>query len=61
MVGFVDFWTLWIILFAAFDLGIIGFFDFDTMAWAFGSHEKGALLVVGLSACWQLCRQKLWG
>jgi uncharacterized membrane protein YuzA (DUF378 family) len=39
-------------------LGVLGFFGYDTAAPVFGPHIRIAYMAVGVSAVWQLMRQK---
>jgi uncharacterized membrane protein YuzA (DUF378 family) len=54
----VDFPTLFFIIVGGLDLGVLGFFGYDAAAAVFGPHVKIAYMVVGVSAVWQLFRQR---
>jgi uncharacterized membrane protein YuzA (DUF378 family) len=54
----IDFPTLIFIIVGGLDLGVLGFFGYDAAAAAFGAHAKIAYMVVGVSAVWQLFRQR---
>jgi len=54
----IDFPSLVLIIAAGLDLGALGFFEYDPAAAIFGSHVRIAYMVVGVSAVWQLLRQK---
>jgi uncharacterized membrane protein YuzA (DUF378 family) len=55
---FLDFPSLVLIIAAGFQLGLLGLFGFDAAAAIFGVYMKAAYIVVGLSAMWQLSRQR---
>jgi uncharacterized membrane protein YuzA (DUF378 family) len=55
----VDFLTLVLILAAGLQLGLQGFFGWDAAGRLFGGHERIAFMTVGLSAVWQIFRQRL--
>jgi uncharacterized membrane protein YuzA (DUF378 family) len=55
---FIDFPTLVLIIVAGVQLGVQGFFGFDTIGHIFGENEKFAFMVIGLSAVWQFFRQR---
>jgi uncharacterized membrane protein YuzA (DUF378 family) len=57
----IDFCTLVLILIAGFQLGLLGFFELDLMQWALGSWQSTIYMVIGLSAVWQLWRQRFLG
>ena len=54
----IDFPTLVLIIVGGLDLGVQGFFGYDAAAAAFGPHIRIAYMVVGISAVWQLLRQR---
>jgi uncharacterized membrane protein YuzA (DUF378 family) len=54
----IDFPTLIFIIVGGLDLGVLGFFGYDAAAAAFGPDVKIAYMVVGVSAVWQLFRQR---
>jgi uncharacterized membrane protein YuzA (DUF378 family) len=54
----IDFPTLLLIIVGGLDLGVLGFFGYDTAAPVFGPHIRIAYMAVGVSAVWQLMRQK---
>ena len=54
----VDFPSLVLIIAAGFQLGVLGLFGFDAAAAIFGAYTKAAYIVAGLSAMWQLSRQR---
>jgi uncharacterized membrane protein YuzA (DUF378 family) len=56
----IDFSTLVLIIVGGLDLGILGFFGYDTAAAAFGPYTRIAYMAVGISAVWQLTRQRFW-
>jgi uncharacterized membrane protein YuzA (DUF378 family) len=56
----IDFLTLILILTAGIELGLLGFFDFSLVTWLFGSWHRYAYDIIGVSAIWQLSRQRLW-
>jgi uncharacterized membrane protein YuzA (DUF378 family) len=58
--GLIDFPTLVFIIAGGLDLGVLGFFGYDAAAAVFGSHTRIAYMVVGVSAVWQLFRQRFW-
>jgi uncharacterized membrane protein YuzA (DUF378 family) len=53
-----DFPSLVLIIASGFQLGALGLFGFDAAAAIFGAYTKVAYIVVGLSAIWQLSRQR---
>jgi uncharacterized membrane protein YuzA (DUF378 family) len=55
---FLDFPSLVLIIAAGFQLGVLGIFGFDAAGAIFGAYTKAAYIVVGLSAMWQLSRQR---
>jgi uncharacterized membrane protein YuzA (DUF378 family) len=57
----VDFLTLILILLAGIELGLIGLFGFSFLTWFFGSWHFVAYDVIGVSAVWQITRQRLFG
>ena len=56
----IDFSTLVLIIVGGLNLGVLGFFGDDAAAAAFGPHTQIAYMVVGISAVWQLMRQRFW-
>jgi uncharacterized membrane protein YuzA (DUF378 family) len=56
--GLFDFLTLILIVAAGLQLGLQGIFGWDAAAHLFGGHERIAFMVVGLSAVWQIFRQR---
>jgi len=54
----VDFPTLVIIIAAGMLLGVQGFSGFDAARVLFGEHTSLVFIAVGLSALWQLTRQR---
>jgi uncharacterized membrane protein YuzA (DUF378 family) len=56
-----DFFSLVLIVVAGFELGLIGFFGFSVLTWLFGSWHLVAYDVIGVSAVWQLTRQRFFG
>jgi uncharacterized membrane protein YuzA (DUF378 family) len=57
----IDFLTLILILVAGIELGLIGFFGFSFLTRLFGSWYTVAYDVIGVSAVWQLTRQRFFG
>jgi uncharacterized membrane protein YuzA (DUF378 family) len=57
--GLIDFLTLVLILAAGLQLGLQGFFGWDAAGHLFGEHERIAFMIVGLSAVWQIFRQRI--
>jgi uncharacterized membrane protein YuzA (DUF378 family) len=57
----VDFFSLVLILVAGIELGLIGFLGFSVLTWLFGSWHFIAYDVVGVSAVWQILRQRFFG
>jgi uncharacterized membrane protein YuzA (DUF378 family) len=57
----IDFLTLILILAAGVELGLIGLFGFSFLTWLFGSWHTAAYDVVGVSAIWQISRQRFFG
>jgi uncharacterized membrane protein YuzA (DUF378 family) len=53
-----DFSSLVLIIAAGFQLGLLGLFGWDAAAAIFGAYTKAAYIVVGISAVWQLFRQR---
>ena len=56
---FIDFPTLLLIIGAGLDLGLAGVFGWNPAIKYFGSHIDIAYTIVGFSAAWQLCRQRM--
>jgi uncharacterized membrane protein YuzA (DUF378 family) len=56
--GWIDFLTLVLIVAAGFQLGIRAAFGVDAAAAIFGSEDRILFILMGLSAVWQLFRQK---
>jgi uncharacterized membrane protein YuzA (DUF378 family) len=54
----IDFLTLVLILAAGFQVGIQAAFGVDAVAAVFGAGERILFILMGLSAVWQLFRQK---
>jgi uncharacterized membrane protein YuzA (DUF378 family) len=57
----VDFLSLILILVAGIELGLIGFFGFSVLTRLFGSWHLVAYDVIGVSAVWQIMRQRFFG
>jgi hypothetical protein len=57
----VDFLSLVLILVAGIELGLIGLFGFSVLAWLFGSWRPFVYDAVGVSAIWQILRQRAFG
>jgi uncharacterized membrane protein YuzA (DUF378 family) len=57
----VDFFSLILILVAGIELGLIGFFGFSVLTWLFGRWHFVAYDVIGVSAVWQILRQRFFG
>jgi uncharacterized membrane protein YuzA (DUF378 family) len=57
----IDFLTLVLILVAGVELGLIGSFGFSFLTWLFGSWHIAVYDVVGVSAIWQISRQRFFG
>jgi hypothetical protein len=57
----IDFLSLVLILVAGIELGLIGLFGFSVLAWLFGSWRPFVYDAVGVSAVWQILRQRLFG
>lgn len=55
-----DFPSLVLIIAAGFQLGMLGFFNWDAAAAIFGVYTKLAYMLVGFSAMWQLSRQRFF-
>lgn len=54
----IDWPTQALVLLGALNLGLIGAFGFDVTRWMFGHWGPTAQLVIGLSAVWQIFRQR---
>jgi len=54
----IDFLTLIFVIIGGLNSGLLGFFGYDAAAAVFGPHVKIAYMVVGVSAVWQLFRQR---
>jgi uncharacterized membrane protein YuzA (DUF378 family) len=54
----IDLPTLVIVIAAGLDIGLLGFFNFDAARWLFGRYATYAFMIVGMSAIWQLTRQR---
>jgi uncharacterized membrane protein YuzA (DUF378 family) len=54
----VDVPTLVLVLIAGLHLGILGFFGVDLATKVLGEHTSLAYEIVGISAAWQLLRQR---
>jgi hypothetical protein len=57
----VDFFSLILIVVAGIELGLIGLFGFSLLAWLFGSWRPFVYDAVGVSAVWQIARQRFFG
>jgi uncharacterized membrane protein YuzA (DUF378 family) len=57
--GLFDFLTLVLILAAGLQLGLQGFFRWDAAEHLFGAHERIFFMIIGLSAVWQIFRQRI--
>jgi uncharacterized membrane protein YuzA (DUF378 family) len=57
----IDFFSLILILIAGIELGLIGLFGFSVLTWLFGRWHTVAYDVIGVSAVWQLTRQRFFG
>jgi uncharacterized membrane protein YuzA (DUF378 family) len=57
----VDFFSLILVVVAGVELGLIGFFGFSVLTWIFGRWHFVAYDVIGVSAVWQIFRQRLFG
>jgi uncharacterized membrane protein YuzA (DUF378 family) len=55
---FMDFHTLVLIIVAGLHVGLLGFFGWDLLGYVFGSYVRYASLYIGLSAVWQISRQR---
>jgi uncharacterized membrane protein YuzA (DUF378 family) len=55
-----DFLTLVLIIAGGLDLGVLGFFGYDPATAVFGPHTQIAYMAVGISAVWQLLRQRFF-
>jgi uncharacterized membrane protein YuzA (DUF378 family) len=55
-----DFPSLVLIIAGGFQLGLLGLFGWDAAAAIFGTYAKGAYIAVGISAIWQLSRQRFF-
>jgi uncharacterized membrane protein YuzA (DUF378 family) len=53
-----DFPSLILIIAAGIQLGLTAFFGWDAAGSLFGSHAPVVFQLMGLSAVWQLCRQR---
>jgi uncharacterized membrane protein YuzA (DUF378 family) len=53
-----DFPSLILIIAAGLHLGLLGLFGWDAAAAVFGAYTKAAFIAVGMSAVWQLFRQR---
>ena len=54
----IDFLTLLFVIAAGLQVGLVGFFGLNLAEIIFGSHVTLAYEVAGVSAVWQLLRQK---
>jgi uncharacterized membrane protein YuzA (DUF378 family) len=54
----IDLITLLLIIAAGLQLGLLGFFGLNVAELVFGAHVTLAYEAVGVSAVWQLLRQK---
>jgi uncharacterized membrane protein YuzA (DUF378 family) len=59
-VWFLDFPTLFLIIAAGFQTGLQAIFGVDAVGMIFGGNGKFVLALMGLSAVWQLFRQKFF-
>jgi uncharacterized membrane protein YuzA (DUF378 family) len=57
----IDFVSLILVLLAGIELGLIGLFGFSVLTWLFGSWHFVAYDIIGVSAVWQITRQRLFG
>jgi uncharacterized membrane protein YuzA (DUF378 family) len=57
----IDFLSLVLILVAGIELGLIGLFGFSVLTWLFGSWRPFVYDAVGVSAVWQILRQRFFG
>jgi uncharacterized membrane protein YuzA (DUF378 family) len=57
----IDFLSLILILTAGIELGLIGLFGFSVLTWLFGRWHSIAYDAVGVSAVWQIMRQRVFG
>jgi uncharacterized membrane protein YuzA (DUF378 family) len=53
-----DFPSLVLIVAAGLHLGLLGFFGWDATGAIFGTYKNLVFMLIGLSAMWQLFRQK---
>ena len=53
-----DFPSLVLIIAAGLQLGVLGLFGWDAAAAVFGTYTKAVYIATGISAVWQLFRQK---
>ena len=58
MLSPIDFFTLVFVIAAGLQLGLVGFFGVNLAEAIFGAYVTLAYEVVGVSAIWQLFRQK---
>jgi uncharacterized protein len=56
-----DFLSLVLIIVAGIELGLIGLFGFSLVAWLFGSWRPFVYDAIGVSAVWQILRQRVFG
>ena len=54
----IDFLSLVLIIAAGFQIGLQGFFGWNTIKWLFGRYETLVYDLIGLASVWQLCRQR---
>jgi uncharacterized membrane protein YuzA (DUF378 family) len=57
---FIDFPTLILVIAGGLNLGVLGFFGFDVAGAIFGPSVRIVYAIIGLSAGWQLWRQKFF-
>jgi uncharacterized membrane protein YuzA (DUF378 family) len=57
----IDFVSLILVLLAGIELGLIGLFGFSVLTWLFVSWHFVAYDIIGVSAVWQITRQRLFG
>jgi uncharacterized membrane protein YuzA (DUF378 family) len=55
----IDFFTLFLVLAAGLELGLIGLFSFSPVSWLFGGW-MAVYNAIGIAAIWQLSRQRLF-
>jgi uncharacterized membrane protein YuzA (DUF378 family) len=55
----IDFISLTLVLVAGVELGLIGVTGFSLIGWLFGTWKTAVYDVAGLSALWQIYRQRI--